>query len=73
RETYYIAHNVKKIQEQQLDGGEEIQVHETDFETFLALLRREDFYIHPKVIILFYEALLEQEKLTKIKEQFGLN
>ncbi len=71
-EIYYIGFNAKKVCEQQLDGGEKIEVCFADFDEFIQLVRKDNFLIHPKIKFMVYEALLEPHKMNELKKKFRL-
>lgn len=64
---FYIARNVRKIQEIQPDPGEKIEVFELNFDEWLALARTHQFTHHLTLLSSMYDALLDQEKYHELK------
>ncbi len=71
-ETYFIGYNAQKITQQNLDGGEKIEILSASFEEFCQLIRDPNFLIHPDIKFLFYEALLDKQKMDKLRNTFLL-
>ena len=68
---YYIAQDCIEVQEQQLDGGEKIEVLTTDFETFCEHCEDSSFRNQYFSNILF-RILHTPEKLEQLKEKLQL-
>lgn len=64
----YIARNCKKIQEQQLDGGEKITLKEFIFDEFIALSSEPAFRSHGLQRKML-QMRLEQKKLEEFKKK----
>lgn len=68
-QSAFIAKNCRKVAEQQLDSGEQIEISMIDFETFLQLCREESFAAPLGLKFMMYEALIDQKKKADLKEK----
>lgn len=66
-EYVFIANDCRKIAEQNLDGGEKIQVKLSSFDDFLQLCRNEHFTAPQKLKLMMYEALVDPEKKKALR------
>ena len=66
-EYVFIANDCRKIAEQNLDGGEKIEVEFLGFDEFLQLCRDELFTAPPKLKLMMYEALVDPEKKEALR------
>lgn len=64
---FYIARNVRKIQEIQPDPGEKIEVFEVNFDEWLGLARTHQFTHHLTLLSSMYDALLDKEKHEELR------
>jgi ADP-ribose pyrophosphatase len=63
----FVARNCIKVKEQELDGGEKIEVKLIDFNDFLQLCRNERFTCPYQFKLEMYEALLDEKKKDLLK------
>lgn len=68
-EKVFVARDCKKVAEQNLDGGEKIEVTSVDFDEFLQLARKENFIIPVGLKFKMYEALLDENKKQELKNK----
>ncbi len=66
---FFIAKGCKKVADQELDGGEKIDLKIVSFDEFLQIGRDERF-MEKEIIPDLYEALLDPIKYTKLKQLF---
>ena len=69
---YYIANNCEKIQEQQLDGGEKIEVLEVSFEEFLENCEHETFR-NPYFSDMLFRIKHTPKQFKEFKEKLKIN
>ncbi len=67
---FYIARNVRKIQEVQPDPGEKIRVFSVTFDEFLELSSDHRFHHHWSILPLLYEARLDLTKKEELRKLF---
>ncbi|MDH4330394.1 MAG: NUDIX hydrolase [Candidatus Moranbacteria bacterium] len=68
-ETTFIAKNISKKCEQNLDSGEKISVKFVDFDEFLELCREPSFAVSIGLKLMMYEALLDENKKEEFKKR----
>jgi len=66
---FFIAKKCKKVCEQSLDGGEKIILKPVSFDEFLQV-GRDPRFMEKEIALDLYEALLDREKYTILKELF---
>lgn len=69
---YFIGHDLKKVADQALDGGEKIEIIEVDFGEFLQIAMSPDFY-EPEIYRDVVEAVMEEKKKEELKKLFGVS
>ncbi|MDD2693963.1 MAG: NUDIX hydrolase [Candidatus Gracilibacteria bacterium] len=67
---FYIARNVRKIQEVQPDPGEKIRVFSVTFDEFIELSSNPRFHHHWPIIPILYEARLDPTKKEELRKIF---
>lgn len=67
---FYIARNVRKIQEIQPDPGEKIRVFTVTFDEFIELSSDQRFHHHWPIIPILYEARLDSLKKEELRKLF---
>ena len=71
-EHVYVARNCRRVQEQQLDGGEKLTERLAGFDEFLQLARIPEFAVPLNLKFAMYEALLDKKKKAMLKRRiFG--
>lgn len=68
-EYIFIAKNCKKTAEQDIDGGEKINVKLSTFEEFLNMFRNTRCATSIYLKLEIYEALLDKEKMDQLKKE----
>lgn len=66
-EYVFIANDCQKITEQNLDGGEKIEVKLLSFDDFLQLCRHELFTTPQNLKLMMYEALIDSGKKEALR------
>lgn len=64
----FVARNCRKVTEQQLDGGEIIEVQLVSYPEFLQFCRQPDFAVSIGMRMRMYEALLDDEKREEFRQ-----
>lgn len=67
---FFIAKGCKKVSDQSLDGGEKIELKKVTFDELLQIGRDQKF-MEKEIIPDLYEALLDHEKYTELKQLFS--
>lgn len=65
----FIAKGMKKVREQSLDAGEKITLYPVTFDEFVDLVLENDFSEN-EVVRLVYEAKLNEQKMTELRNMF---
>lgn len=66
-EYLFVAKDCVRVSDQNLDGGEKIEVELMDFDSFLQLCRNELFTAPQGLKHMMYEALLDRDKYLELK------
>ena len=67
---FFVAKGCKKVADQELDGGEKIELKKVTFDELLQIGRDKRF-MEKEIIPNLYEALLDPVKYTELKELFA--
>lgn len=65
---YFIARNCKKVQEQELDGAEKVELRPTTFDEFVEIALDKDFY-EEEIRTRLLEAKLDPAKMQEFKQK----